>query len=286
MKINKLTFQSSDFPEALTTIPSPPRVLYVAGNSLADLVSRPCVAIVGSRKVSPYGQAVTTRLAGELARAGVVIVSGLALGVDAIAHRAALDAGGLAIAVLPCGLDNICPRTNYGLAMDILRQGGALVSEHPDNTPMNLGRFIARNRLVSGLSQITLITEASAKSGTLHTAQFALEQGREVMAVPGNITSATSAGTNNLIKVGAAPVTKVTDIFDVLGIQPATKRALPYGDTPEQQAIIDLIANGEEDGTAILYHSKMDVSSFNQNLTMLEITGKVRSLGNNKWSLS
>src|SRR5687767_2661656 len=165
MNVNRLTLTSSDFPEVLRHIPQPPKELFVAGGQLSELLKRPLVTVVGSRKVSAYGKTVTTKLAGELARAGVVIVSGLAIGVDAIAHRAALEAGGLTIAVLPGSLDDIYPSSHYQLAMRIIEQGGALLTEYPPGTRTYPGNFIARNRLASGLSQAVLITEAAEKSG-------------------------------------------------------------------------------------------------------------------------
>jgi len=235
--------------------------------------------------VSAYGQAVTAKLASELAKAGVVIVSGLAIGVDAIAHTAALDAGGLTVAVLPAGLDRIYPSSHHQLARRILEQGGALLTEYPPNTRTYPGNFIARNRIASGISDAVLITEAAEKSGTLHTARFALEQGKDVLAVPGNITSPTSAGTNNLIKSGATPVTSAEDIFHVLGIKGAAPTHIPKGATPEEQTIINLLTQGESEGSALLDRSRLGVAPFNQALTMLEITGKIRSLGANKWTL-
>ena len=242
------------------------------------------VSVVGSRKVSAYGKAVTSQLATGLARAGVVIVSGLAIGVDSIAHKATVEAGGQTIAVLPAGLDRIYPTSHTYLARQILEQGGALVSEYPPgSTPYPLN-FIARNRLVSGLSSVVLITEASEKSGTLHTARFALEQGKEVLVVPGNITSPTSKGTNNLLKVGATPVTDLSDILQVLGIT-GGQTARPIGDTLQQQTILDLLYDGHADGDELLQASQMDIAQFNQTITMLEITGKVRALGSNQWSL-
>lgn len=248
-------------------------------------MARPQIAIVGSRKVTAYGRSVTAQLAGELARAGVVIVSGLALGIDGIAHRAALDAGGLTTAILAGGLDKIYPGAHVRLAEQIVRQGGALLSEYPEGTPSLKYNFIERNRLVSGLSGAVLITEAAQKSGTLHTATFALEQGKDVLAVPGNITSLQSAGTNRLIKSGAMPVTCVEDVFRTLGIKsPAKLRIRPRGATNEEQVILDLLAAGESDGAVLLEKSTLDVARFNQALTMLEITGKIRSLGANKWS--
>jgi DNA processing protein len=285
VKINKLTFGDSHYPEVLTTIASPPRQLYTLGTPLEQLLERPRVAIVGSRGVSTYGRQVTARLAGELAQEGVVIVSGLALGVDAIAHQAALEAGGTTMAVLPGGLDQVYPASNRGLARAMLEQGGALVSEYTAGTESFKQNFIARNRLVSGLSNAILITEAAEKSGSLHTARFALEQGRDVLAVPGNITSPTSVGTNNLIRSGAVPITSVDDILYVLGAQklPAEPVKL-VGASPEEQALLDILYEGITDGHELLARSELQVELFNQTLTMLEITGKVKPLGNNQWS--
>lgn len=202
LNVNKLTLEASDIPERLQQIASPPKRLFVMGTPLGELLALPCVAIVGSRKVSSYGREVTTKLAYDLASRGVVIISGLALGVDGLAHKAALEAGGKTIAVLPSPLEKIYPSSHAQLAKQILDSGGTLVSEYALGTPFNLSTFIARNRLVSGLSNAVLITEAAEQSGSLHTARFALEQGRDVLAVPGSIFSETSRGTNNLLKVG------------------------------------------------------------------------------------
>lgn len=248
-------------------------------------MQRPRIAIVGSRKVSPYGREVTTKLAYDLASRGVVIISGLALGVDALAHKAALDAGGTTVAVLPSPLEHIYPSSHTQLAKQILENGGTLVSEYGDSTDMNRASFIARNRLVSGLCDALLITEAAEKSGTLHTARFALEQGRDVLAVPGSIFSPTSVGTNNLLKVGATPVTDYTDVLHTLGIKEDTPAAKAQkGNNSDEQCILDLLADGPKDGDQILAESRMDVALFNQTLTMLEITGKVRSLGGGQWT--
>jgi DNA processing protein len=287
MEVKTLTLTKSMFPERLRNIPTPPEQLFVKGSNVKELVeTHPCVAIVGSRKVSVYGKTVTSMLAGELAKAGVVIISGLALGVDSIAHKAALDAGGLTIAVLPCGLDRIYPYSHRGLASQILEQGGALVTEYEQGAEIYPSNFIARNRIVSGLSNAVLITEAAARSGTLSTARFALEQGIEILAVPGNITSPTSAGTNGLIRTGATPATNVDDILHVLGIKrPKTTRKAPTSSNPEEQTLLDLLAAGIQDGSQILEKSGQDISRFNQNLTMLEIRGQIRPLGNNQWEL-
>ncbi|HZM63644.1 MAG TPA: DNA-processing protein DprA [Candidatus Saccharimonadales bacterium] len=287
MKIKKITFDSEQFPQNLANTPGGPKALYVLGADLDKLLSRPAVAIVGSRKVSAYGKAMTTQLAAELARAGVVVVSGLAIGVDGIAHRAALEAGGLTIAVLPSGLDYIYPASHYQLARQILQQGGALVSEYPEGTKIAYkSNFVARSRIVSGISNAVLITEAAEKSGTLHTADFALQQGIEVLAVPGNVTSPTSKGTNNLIKAGATLVTSVDDIFQALGMELSQQKSrAPRGDNPAEQTLLDLLFAGTQAGEELLEASKLNIREYNQTLTMLEIRGTIRPLGNNRWAL-
>jgi DNA processing protein len=225
-------------------------------------------------------------LAGDLARAGVLIISGLALGVDSIAHKAALDAGGLTLAVLPSPIEQIYPASHQQLAERIVAQGGALVSEYPAGAPLYRLNFVERNRIASGLCDALLITEAAAKSGTLHTANFALEQGKAVLAVPGNITSPTSVGTNNLIKTGATPVTSADDVLQALGLETGkAAKPIPKGETPNEQLLIDLLADGISDGAELLARSTLGVVHFNQALTMLEIRGHIRALGANRWAL-
>jgi DNA processing protein len=286
-QIQELKRRDRGFPEVLRQIPSPPKQIFCRGAALDSLLGRPRVAIVGSRRVSTYGRQVTEQLAGKLAEQGVVVVSGLALGIDAIAHQAALEAGGQAIAVLPGPVDKIYPATNQPLADEILAQGGALVSEYAEDTYSFKQNFIARNRLVAGLSQVLLITEAAEKSGSLHTARFALEQGKDVLAVPGNITVPTFVGTNNLIKSGhAAAVTSYVDVLHVLGLpEHATPVREVRGRNAHEQTVLDLLLKGTTDGEQLLRQSKLSISEFNQVLTMLEIGGKIRSLGANHWSL-
>lgn len=244
------------------------------------------LGIVGARNVSPYGRTVTSELAGTLARRGVVIVSGLALGVDSIAHRAAVDSGGLTIAVLPSGLTRIYPAGHHGLAKQIIESGGLLVSEYePEATP-HQGSFIARNRIIAGLCDGLLITEAAEASGSLHTARFALEQGKTVMAVPGNITSPTSAGTNNLIKTGATPITGPDDILEALGATTEREDVEPYYPENElEAAIITPLQAGPTDGHELLAASKLSTPEFQQHLTMLELKDVITPLGNNLWKL-
>ena len=284
--VNKLTLHTADLPESLRQIPSPPKELYATGMSIDELTSRPRVAIVGSRKVSPYGREVTTKLAYDLAARGIVIISGLALGVDALAHKAALEAGGITVAILPSPLERVYPATHRQLAEQILRRGGALISEYAEDAGFNRATFIARNRLISGFSQAVLITEAAEKSGSLHTARFALEQGRDVLAVPGSIFSQTSVGTNNLIKAGAAPVTGYTDVLHALGIEGTdTTSKKVRGANEAEQAILDLLSSGIRDNDLLQIQSALTVVEFNQTLTMLEITGKIRALGAGQWTL-
>ncbi len=286
MIIKKLTLKSTDYPEVLRNIPGKPKVLYHTGALLGELLKRPCVAIVGTRNISPYGRQITTTLASKLAEQGIVIVSGLAMGVDGTAHRAALEAGGLAIAVLPGPLENIVPATNRRLAQEIINKGGALVSEYAAGEVPFKQNFIARNRIVSGLAKTVLIPEAAEKSGSLHTANFALKQGRDVLVVPGNITSPGSVGANNLIKGGAGLVTSYLDVLFALGIkQHKTPAHKVKGRNAYEQTVLDLLLQGISDGDKLLGQSKLSISEFNQVLTMLEIGGKIRPLGANHWAL-
>lgn len=274
------------FPAKLLNIPTPPKALFYTGN-IEKLETSKVVSIVGSRAVTPYGKQITTRLAGELASRGVAIVSGLALGVDALAHHAALEAGGYTVAVLPSPITSVYPATNRQLSKNILDNGGALISEYGDDdrTEAFKLRFIERNRLVSGLADVLLITEASEKSGTMHTANFALEQGKTVMAVPGNITSPTSMGTNNLIKAGALPVTDVSDILTALGLDGKHKQLEILAANAEEQAILSLIKKGITDSSELLAQSELASPIFNQTLTMLELTGKIQPLGSGHWGM-
>lgn len=285
MKVKKLTFRDPYYPEKLRQIPSAPKTLFILSHH-DTLDGQPALAIVGSRKMSAYGQHVTNEFAGRLAHLGAIIVSGLALGIDSVAHKAALGAGGITIAVLPCGLDTIYPSTHRQLAHDIIQAGGALVSEYSAGTPPLRQHFIARNRIVSGLSDGVLITEAAEKSGTLHTANFALEQGKDVFAVPGNITSYLSRGTNSLIKAGATPVTTPDDIIGNLGISEGAEKRLPNAENKQEYLLLEQLKLGINDADELLAITGLQPAVFNQTLTMLEITGKIKPIGNNKWTLS
>jgi DNA processing protein len=286
MKILRLTPSDKLFPTRLLTISEPPKQLFYLGD-LEKALQSPCLAVVGSRKVTPYGRAVTDKLVREAVRQGITVISGLALGVDALAHHAALAEHGTTIAVMPCGLDRIYPTSHHQLAEQILRSGGVLVSEYPAGTEPYKTNFIARNRIVAGLADAVLITEAAIKSGTLHTANFALEQGKTVMAVPGNITSELSGGTNNLIKSGAAPITEVRDILSAMGLEQINQKKIrPIGETEQESMILELLFAGVSEANELLHATALAPHIFNQSLTMLEIQGKIKPLGAGHWGLA
>lgn len=283
-----LELKLNQLPEFVREMPGAPKQLFCEGADLLEILKLPRVAIVGSRKPTTYGRQITEQLASKLAEQGVVIISGLAYGIDAIAHQAALEVGGAAIAVLPSPLDNIIPTAHLDLAEEITSKGGVLLSEYPSGVIPFKQNFIARNRLMSGLADVVIVTEAAEKSGALHTANFALEQGRDVMAVPGNIYSPMSRGCNNLIKSGQAQlVTSYQDVLDVLGLNDhVTPARQVRGRNQNEQAILDLMLQGISEGDQLLSASGIDTSKFNQSLTMLEISGKIRPLGGNHWAIT
>jgi len=213
------------FPTRLRSIHDPPPGLFIRGGAPVALLDRPSVAIVGARACSQYGASVATSLARELAAAGVLVVSGLARGVDGAAHRGALQTG-TTVAVLGCGIDRDYPRTHASLAAEIVREG-LIVSEYAPGVEPAPWRFPARNRIVAGLTLATLVVEARERSGALITVDLALDEGREVLAVPGEITSQLSRGTNHLLRLGAVPVTCAADVLRVLGVEPPPAREPP-----------------------------------------------------------
>ena len=286
--IKQILPRDNDFLQRTTVIDKPTKKLWYIG-SIPPLT--PTVAVVGSRKPTGYGRAVNARITGELARHGVVIVSGLAIGHDGLAHRACLDAGGTTVAVLGNGLAHIYPQTNRTLAQRIVQAGGALISEYPPEAPVLPHQFLERNRLISALADVVVVIEAGERSGTLNTASHALTQGKEVMAVPGNITSPLSTGCNRLIAQGAGPVLTAQDVLDHLPLAKAEDRpdhqteevTQVRFDSPDSQTIYDLIVQGESDGDRLLSKSGLSTSRFSLALTMLELNGYIIALGNNTW---
>jgi len=215
-----LARSSPDFPPLLRAIHDPPTGLFLRGEGESELLARPAVAIVGARASSGYGASVARSLGRELAAAGLVVVSGLARGIDAEAHRGALEADGTTVAVLGCGIDRDYPAAHAELARRVA-DAGLIVSEYAPGVEPAPWRFPARNRIVAGLCAAAVVVEARERSGALITADLALEEGREVFAVPGEITSSLSAGTNALLKLGAAPLTGAADVLASFGIEPA-----------------------------------------------------------------
>jgi len=280
MNIQEINYKSKSFPELLLTIAAPPKTLYIAGE-LPDL---PMVAIVGTRGPSEYGKQMTYKIAFDLARAGICIVSGLALGVDGIAHQAALEAGGKTIAVLGCGLDIPYPATNQHIFKRIIDGGGAVISEYDLGTPGLRQNFPARNRIIAGLSLATIVTEAAAQSGSLITANFATVENRMVMAMPGNLTSPRSAGPNSLIKLGAKLITDATDVLAELELKSSvlqTKKIAPA--SKEEAIVVDLIEAGNNSTHLMIENSHFDAPRLAHVLSLMEITGKIRNLGAGQW---
>jgi DNA processing protein len=278
MQIANISHNSSDFPDMLRQIEPAPSSINILGTLPKDSM----VAIVGSRRPTAYGEKVTYQIASELSRAGAVIVSGLAIGVDSIAHRAALDAGGKTVAVLAHGLDRIYPARHRGLAKEILATGGALVSEYDTGVPPLPHQFVERNRIIAGLSVGVIVTEAAEKSGALFTARDASLAGRTVMAVPGNITSQYSAGPNNLIRTGATPITSATDAIIALGFH--AREAVPVSaQSAEEALLLKLLGEGASTSEDLIVKSQLDAAAFANIISLMEITGKVRNLGAGNW---
>lgn len=277
---------SPAYPSNLREIYNPPPVLYVKGKLDGDK-DRVAVAVVGTRRCSAYGRTVAHKLCTRLAAAGVTIVSGMARGIDGLAHKAAIEAGGRTIAVLGSGVDVIYPPEHRALYHDIMAHG-AVVSEYPPGMEPLRGNFPQRNRIISGLALATLVIEAGQNSGALITADFALEQGRDVMAVPGNITSPSSVGTNRLIKQGAKAVTEIEDILEELDIplERTNNNVAVAADSSEliqltidEQRLLSFFCDGEPITAEMLCaQSKMKAAEVNRLLTSLEIKGIIKQL--------
>jgi DNA processing protein len=241
MEMTVIRRREAAYPPLLAQLHDPPAYIHLRGYAAAEMLHRKCVAVVGARSCSPYGAEVARMLGRELAAAGVVVVSGLARGIDGEAHRGALAGHGATVAVLGCGIDRDYPRSHAGLARRV-SETGLLVSEYPPGVEPAPWRFPARNRIIAGLCAATVVVEARERSGALITADFALELGRDVFAVPGEITSARSAGTNNLLRQGAAPLLGTDDVFQAIGVERAP--APVAGVTPEAGRLLETLADG------------------------------------------
>ncbi len=284
MGIHLVDVRTDAYPALLRQIYDPPVVLYVRGNP--DVLTGKTLAFVGTRRMSAYGRQVTQRLIEDLALAGPVIISGLAAGIDGVAHQAALDQGLLTVAVFGCGVDRIFPTRHEKLARDILDAGGALISEYPPGTPGDKFTFPQRNRIIAGLSHGVVVVEGSLKSGALITARAAMEEGRSVFAVPGNIFSPGSQGPFSLIRDGAVPLGEAVHILQELRwVDPATVR----GDSPESSPVAQNLNPDEETVLRHIEYEPMAIEQLHrrlnwgaarigQALTMLELAGRVVQL--------
>jgi DNA processing protein len=261
-----------EYPALLRELHDPPAGLFLRGAAARELLLRPAVAIVGARSCSSYGAQVARLLGRELAGAGLVVVSGLARGVDGEAHRGALEAGGVTVAVLGCGIDRDYPAAHASLASAI-SENGLVVSEYAPGVEPVPWRFPARNRIIAGLSAAAVIVEARERSGALITADFALEAGREVFAVPGEITSSLSAGTNALLRLGATPLTSTADVLEALGI------AVPEMQMPEvgghAAAVLRVLADRPAGADELVHTTGLDAAAVATALAELELAGAV-----------
>jgi DNA processing protein len=259
------------FPALLHSIHDPPPGLFLRGVGSPDLLSRPAVAVVGARACSGYGASVARSLGRELGAAGLVVVSGLARGIDAEAHRGALEAGGATVAVLGCGIDRDYPAAHAELARRVA-DAGLIVSEYAPGVEPAPWRFPARNRIVAGLSVAVVVVEARERSGALITADLALEEGREVFTVPGEITSALSAGTNALLKLGASPLTTAADVLGFLGLEAAGRCVGLEGAAAE---LLELVREQPSGADELARRAGLDAGEVARTLVELELAGLV-----------
>ena len=284
--VRLLLLEDEQYPALLKEIPSPPFGIYIKGSYIFE---SPAVAIVGTRKATYDGLSLSQKFGRELAEQNIIVVSGLALGIDQAAHKGALEVGGRTIAVLANGLDDIYPHQNKSLGEKILNSGGALVSEYPLGSPSLSHQFLERNRIISGLSLGTLVIEAPFESGALVTAKYAIEQNREVFVVPGPITHKNYIGSNQLIKSGAALVTDLEDICQNLNlpISSQSKKAKKMISlTPEQKMVLNYV---EVSGYSlpidkIIELTKLEPHVVNQALTSLVINDIIKEY-NGRYSL-
>ncbi|MDY6910862.1 MAG: DNA-processing protein DprA [Chloroflexota bacterium] len=286
LKIEVLILNNPSFPQRLKEIYDVPPVLYVRGTLLLE--DEWSLAVVGTRRATMYGREVTERLVTDLSRNKITIVSGLARGIDTVAHKAALAAGGRTIAVCACGLDMVYPAENRKLAQEIVEHG-ALVSDYPLGTKPRAENFPRRNRIMSGLSLGTLATEATEKSGALITTRMALEQDREVFAVPGSIFSAASRGSNILIRDGAKAVLDVNDILEELNLsviphQLSLKEIIPEDET--ETLLLKHISEGPIHIDELCRSASLPISIVSSTLTMMELKGIVSNLGNMNYMIT
>lgn len=292
MKINEIRPLDTEYTSPLDYIALKPKLLYYYGTWPEKRIKT--VAIVGARKCSKYGEEIAYNLAKALAEKGIIVVSGLAYGIDSIAARGALAGGGRTIAILGTEIERIYPHEHIKLAEEIVTKGGVVASEyHLGDQIYPKTSFLERNRIISGLADAVVVVEARERSGSLNTASHAITQGKDLFAVPGDINRQTSQGCNRLLATGANPYLGIDDFLKTLfpGTKTKTKAAQAaqlslLADTPEEKNILQLLFQNVRDGDLIMEKLNMDVVTFNQTITMLEIKGAIKSLGANYWTLA
>jgi len=281
-KIRTISLGEKDYPKLLSEISDPPHTIFIRGTLPAD--TKPTLAVVGTRRITNYGKIICEDLVKGLTKQNIAIISGLALGIDSVAHSATLDNGGQTVAVLGSGIDQttIYPAAHHQLAEKIIGQGGAIISEYPPKFKPTPYSFPARNRIIAGLSLGTLIIEAPAKSGALITANYALDYNREVLCVPHALTSPTGAGPNKLIKLGAKLITNTEDILETLNLQfikqittPTTNQAA----NPIEEKIIKQLTDEPKNIDKIILDTGLDSATVNSALIIMEINGLIKNLG-------
>lgn len=280
--IKIVTINNNNYPKLLKEIWNPPSLLYYKGTLPSD--EEFAIGVVGTRKISNYGKQITPQIIKDLVKNNLIIISGLALGVDSLAHKTTIDCGGKTVAVLGSGIDeqSIYPSQNRYLALEIIESGGAVVSEYPLGAlalPIN---FPYRNRIISGLSLGTLVVEAAEESGALITAKYALDQNREVFAIPGSIFNPFSFGPNKLIKMGAKAVTSVDDILETLNLANAidfSKNRKIIPESPEEEKILNILTQEPTHIDKIILASGLDAAKVGAILTLMEMKGLIKNLG-------
>ncbi len=286
--MNILHPQDSNFPQQLQSIADSPKKLYYNGSLQA--LEQPCLSIIGARKHTQYAKHVLEQLLPEIVRHNITVVSGLAIGIDTLAHTQTLQLGGTTVGILGSGLDNhsIYPASNFALSKKILNNNGLLLTEYPPATKARKYHFVARNRIIAGISQATLIIEAAVKSGTLITANFALEEGRDVMCIPGDIHKSTSKGTNTLIQTGAHLITSAKDILEIMGIQQQEAEMVKSVETPlttEEQQLLKCITQEQQELDKISIKSTLRLDQLLPLLVTLEIKGCIKKHSNGTYTL-
>ncbi len=278
--VGVVTWGSPEYPELLREIPAAPPLIFLRGQ--LKPIDRWAVAVVGTRRLTAYGRQVTRDLVAGLVVNGITVVSGLARGIDAVAHRTALEDGGRTIAVMASGIDKVYPPEHRDLAREIVAGRGAIISDYPFGAEPESSHFPARNRLISGLSLGVIVIEAGERSGALITARFALEQNREVFAVPGNIHSPVSVGTNRLIQQGGKLVMRVEDILEELNLRMAAEQAVAQvvlPETAEEAALISQLSSQPVHVDELGRLTGMPMSLISSTLTMMELKGMIQQVG-------